>query len=163
VLNAFADYEICYGNQFHIKNMNGYNIKSSGFRIAGINETLYMSDIPNSDGLTGSIFFFKLQSNTQPIIVKRNVGLIDYVKGEIKLYPVNMSSTSRSSFSQPIIEISVIPKSNDVIGLQDLYLQLDISNSILNMLSDEISSGSDISGSTYKFTSSYTNGDLVRI
>ncbi len=28
---------------------------------------------------------------------------------------------------------------------------------------DEISSGSDISGSTYKFTSSYTNGDLVRI
>ena len=163
VLNTFADYEICYGNQFHIKNMNGYNIKSSGFRIAGINETLYMSDIPNSDGLTGSIFFFKLQSNTQPIIVKRNVGLIDYVKGEIKLYPVNMSSTSRSSFSQPIIEISVIPKSNDVIGLQDLYLQLDISNSILNMLSDEISSGSDISGSTYKFTSSYTNGDLVRI
>ena len=85
------------------------------------------------------------------------------VKGEIKLYPVNMSSTSRSSFSQPIIEISVIPKSNDVIGLQDLYLQLDISNSMLNMLSDEISSGSDISGSTYKFTSSYTNGDLVRI
>ena len=31
------------------------------------------------------------------------------------------------------------------------------------MLSDEISSGSDISGSSYKFTSSYTNGDLVRI
>ena len=163
VLNTFADYEICYGNQFHIKNMNGYNIKSSGFNIAGVNETLYMSDIPNSDGLTGSIFFFKLQSNTQPIIVKRNVGLIDYVKGEIKLYPVNMSSTSKLSFAQPIIEISVIPKSNDVIGLQDLYLQLDISNSILNMLSDEISSGSDISGSTYKFTSSYTNGDLVRI
>ncbi len=163
VLNTFADYEICYGNQFHIKNMNGYNIKSSGFNIAGVNETLYMSDTPNSDGLTGNIFFFKLQSNTQPIIVKRNVGLIDYVKGEIKLYPVNMTLTSKLSFSQPIIEISAIPKSNDVIGLQDLYLQLDISNSILNMLSDEISSGSDISGSTYKFTSSYTNGDLVRI
>jgi len=163
VLNTFADYEICYGNQFHIKNMNGYNIKSSGFNIAGVNETLYMSDTPNSDGLTGNIFFFKLQSNTQPIIVKRNVGLIDYVKGEIKLYPVNMTLTSKLSFSQPIIEISAIPKSNDVIGLQDLYLQLDISNSILNMLSDDISSGSDISGSTYKFTSSYTNGDLVRI
>jgi len=143
--------------------MNGYNIKSSGFNIAGVNETLYMSDTPNSDGLTGNIFFFKLQSNTQPIIVKRNVGLIDYVKGEIKLYPVNMTLTSKLSFSQPIIEISAIPKSNDVIGLQDLYLQLDISNSILNMLSDDISSGSDISGSTYKFTSSYTNGDLVRI
>ena len=162
-LNKFADYEICYGNQFHIKNTNGYNIKSSGFRIAGVNDTLYMSDLPNSDGLTGGIFFFKLQSTTQPIIVRKNVGTIDYVKGEIRLYPVNISSTSKTSFSQPIIEISVIPKSNDVIGLQDLYLQLDVNKSVLNMLSDEISSGSDVSGSTYKVTSSYTNGDLVRI
>jgi hypothetical protein len=163
VLNTFADYEICYGNQFHIKTQSGYNIKSSGFNIAGVNETLYLTDIPNSNGLTGTIFFFKLQSSTQPVIVKRNVGIIDYVKGEIKLYPVNIISTSKSSFSRPIIEISVIPKSNDVIGLQDLYLQLDINNITLNMLSDEISSGSDISGSSYKFTSSYTNGDLVRI
>jgi hypothetical protein len=164
VLNAFADYEICYGNQFHIKTQcSGYNIKSSGFNIAGVNETLYLTDIPNSNGLTGNIFFFKLQSSTQPVVVKRNVGTIDYVKGEIRLYPVNIISTSKLSFSQPIIEISVIPKSNDVIGLQDLYLQLDINNITLNMLSDEISSGSDISGSSYKFTSSYTNGDLVRI
>ena len=163
ILNTFADYEICYGNQFHIKAQSGYNIKSSGFNISGINETLYLTDIPNSNGLTGNIFFFKLQSNTQPVIVKRNVGIIDYVKGEIKLYPVNIISTLKSSFSQPIIQISVIPKSNDVIGLQDLYLQLDINNITLNMLSDEISSGSDISGSSYKFTSSYTNGDLVRI
>ena len=163
ILNTFADYEICYGNQFHIKAQSGYNIKSSGFNIAGINETLYLTDIPNSNGLTGNIFFFKLQSNTQPVIVKRNVGIIDYVKGEIRLYPVNIISTSKSAFSRPIIQISVIPKSNDVIGLQDLYLQLDINNITLNMLSDEISSGSDISGSSYKFTSSYTNGDLVRI
>ncbi len=162
-LNTFADYEICYGNEFHIKNSNGYNIKSSGFRIAGINDILYMSDLPNSDGLKGTIFFFKLQSSTQSIVVKKNAGTIDYIKGEIRLYPVNIDSTSKTSFSQPIIQISVVPKSNDVIGLQDLYLQLDINNSSLNMLSDEISSGSDISGSSYKVTSSYTNGDLVRI
>ncbi len=162
-LNKFADYEICYGNEFHIKNMNGYNIKSSGFRVAGINDILYMSDLPDSNGLTGSIFFFRLPSPTQPLIVKRNAGKIDYIKGEIRLFPVNISSTSKTSFNQSIIQISVIPKSNDVIGLQDLYLQLDINSSTLNMLSDEISSGSDISGSTYKTTSSYTNGDLVRI
>jgi hypothetical protein len=161
-LNKFADYEICYGNEFHIKNTNGYNIKSSGFKVAGINDTLYISDIPDSNGISGSIFFFKLQSSTQPVIVKKNAGKIDYLKGEIRLYPVNINSTLKSSFNQSIIEISVVPKSNDVIGLQDLYLQLDINNSTLNMLSDEISSGSDLSGSTYKFTSSYTNGDLVR-
>jgi hypothetical protein len=162
-LNKFADYEICYGNQFHIKNMNGYNIKSSGFKIAGINDTVYMSDLPDPDGLTGSIFFFKLQSATQTMVVRKNAGKIDYVKGEIRLFPVNISSTSKTSFAQPIIQISVVPKSNDVIGLQDLYLQLDINSSTLNMLSDEISSGSDLSGSSYKVTSSYTNGDLVRI
>ena len=50
-----------------------------------------------------------------------------------------------------------------IFDLQDLYLQLDVNKSVLNMLSDEISSGSDVSGSTYKVTSSYTNGDLVRI
>jgi hypothetical protein len=162
-LNTFADYEICYGNEFHIKNSNGYNIKSSGFLVSGINDTLYMSDVPDSNGLKGTIFFFKLQSATQPVIVRKNVGTIDYIKGEIILYPVNITSTVKTSFAQPIIEISVVPKSNDVIGLQDLYLQLDINNSSLNMLSDEISSGSDISGSSYKVTSSYTNGDLVRI
>jgi hypothetical protein len=162
-LNTFADYEICYGNEFHIKNSNGYNIKSSGFLVSGINDTLYMSDVPDSNGLKGTIFFFKLQSATQPVIVRKNVGTIDYIKGEIILYPVNITSTVKTSFAQSIIEISVVPKSNDVIGLQDLYLQLDINNSSLNMLSDEISSGSDISGSSYKVTSSYTNRDLVRI
>lgn len=162
-LNRFADYEICYGNQFHIKSMNGYNIKSSGFRIAGVNDTLYMSDLPNTGGLTGSIFFFKMQAENKPVIVKNNVGKVDYVKGEIRLNPVNFVATAKTSFLQPIIQISVVPKSNDVIGLQDLYLQLDINNSTLNMLSDDISSGSDVSGSTYKVTSSYTNGDLVRI
>jgi hypothetical protein len=159
-LNKFADYEICYGNEFHIKNQNGYNIKSSGFNISNVSETLYLSDAPNPDGVTGRIFFFRLESN-QPVVVRRNVGSIDYVKGEIKLNPVNIVSTSKSSYSQPIIEIVSIPKSNDVIGLQDLYLQLDINNTKLNMLPDDISSGFSISGSTYKFTSSYTNEDLV--
>lgn len=161
-LNTFAEYEICFGNSFHIKKMDGYNIKSSGFNIRGISNTLYLSDIPNSDGITGSLFFFRLDSSTTPTIVKRNVGTIDYTRGEILLSPVTITSTSKSRNSNSIIEISVSPKSNDVIGLQDLYLQLDTSNSVLNMVSDDISSGSDISGSSYKVTSSYSNGDLVR-
>jgi len=161
--SKFADYEICFGNEFFIQKSNGYNIKSSGFTIAGTTGTLYLADFPNSDGITGTISFFRLQSPTNPVIIKKDAGKINYAKGEIILYPVNITSTTKTSFAQPIIQISAIPKSNDVIGLQDLYLQLDINNSTLNMLSDEISSGADISGSTYKFTSSYNNGDLVRI
>ena len=63
---------------------------------------------------------------------------------------------------QTIIEISACPLSNDVIGLQDLYLQLDINNSNFEMVVDEIASGLDPSGSNYITSSSYANGSLVR-
>jgi hypothetical protein len=162
-LNQFADYEICYGSAFHINKMSGYNIKSSGFSVGSVGGTLYMSDIPNSDGKTGRIFFFRITSNNNPTVVRNNVGTINYERGEIILNPVNITSTKKSIGGEPIIEISTSPKSNDVIGLQDLYLQLDASSSVLNMVSDDISSGSDISGSSYTVTSSYSNGDLVRI
>ena len=162
-LNQFADYEICFGNEFYIQNVNGYNIKSSGFKIFGVSDVLYLSDIPDSNKTTGTIFFFKLLSDSQPVIVRQSAGTIDYKKGEIILNPVNIVSTSKLIQEQPFIEISAIPKSNDVIGLQDLYLQLDINKSQLNMLPDEISSGSDPSGTSYITTSSYNNGNLVRV
>ena len=63
----------------------------------------------------------------------------------------------------PYIQISIAPQSNDVIGKEDLYLQLDINNSVTNILDDSISSGADISGSTYTTTSSYSNGTYVRL
>ena len=51
---------------------------------------------------------------------------------------------------------------NDIIGLQDLYLQFSISDSTINMVKDTITSGEQISGVGFKVTSSYTNGDLIR-
>ena len=161
VLNSFTEYEICYGNRFHVKSELGYNIKSSGFRVSGINDTVYLGDLPSKDLKTGSIFLFKLDSDTQPVILKKGIGIIDYVKGEIKLNPINIISTSVTR-SVPLIEISTSPYSNDVIGYQDLYLQLDTSNTTVNMVSDNISSGNDVSGTNYTVSSSYTNGSLIR-
>ena len=37
-LNSLAEYQIGFGNEFHIKSMSGYNIKSTGFRIQGISQ-----------------------------------------------------------------------------------------------------------------------------
>ena len=162
-LNQVGEYEICFGNPFYIKNANSYNIKSSGFKVYGSNHTVYISDIPNADMHTGSLFLFKLDSQTQPSIIKRNIGTVDYQKGEVMIDPINITSTSKSIQGQPIVEISVCPRSNDVIGLQDLYLQLDINSSTLNMLTDDISSGSNPSGTLYKSTPSYMNGNLARI
>jgi len=166
VLNTYTEYEICYGNRIHVKSEDGYNIKSSGFKVSGISDMVYFGDLPDKGLKTGKIFLFKLNSPTQPVVVKKSVGIIDYVKGEIKLNPINFISTklTRGVTGQevPLIEISMCPYSNDVIGLQDLYLQLDVGNTTVTMVPDEITSGTNTSGSSYKVTSSYANGSLVR-
>jgi hypothetical protein len=161
VVNAFADYEICFGNKFHISDNAGYNIKSSGFVASGITGTVYLTDIPTGDGKMGVINLFRLLSPTQPQVVRRNVGTIDYVKGEILLNPINIISTDINK-GTPLIEIEAVPDSNDVIGLQDLYLQLDTSNVTISMWPDEIASGAEVSGSNHKVSSSYSNGVFVR-
>ena len=161
VLNSFAEYEICFGNRFYVECENGYNIKSSGFTVSGIVGTVYLSDVPNPDKRTGSIFLFRLNSPTEPEIVRRSVGTIDYIKGEIKLSPFNITGTSINR-QFPLIEISASPYSNDVIGLQDLYLQLDVNNTIIDAKPDNIASGNDVTGTNYIVSSSYTNGSFVR-
>jgi len=162
-LNSFAEYSIGFGNRFHIKNMSGYNIKSSAFYITGVNNPLYIGDIPNTNRETGNLFFFTVPSlnSTSPTIVRRNVGTIEYEKGIITLNPVNIIS-GKIKDGQTIVEIQASPYSNDVIGLQDLYLQLDISNSTFETVVDEVSSGLDPSASNYIVSSSYSNGTLVR-
>ena len=159
-LNQFAEYELCYGNELFVKSL-GYNIKSSGFVVSGISGTVYLGDKPNSDLKKGSVFLFRLNSPSEPLIVKQNVGTIDYVKGEVKLNPINIISTVVNQNSS-LIEISSVPLSNDVIGLQDLYLQLDVNNTTVDVIADNISSGNDISGTNYIVSSSYGSNKLVR-
>jgi hypothetical protein len=159
--NQFVEYSIGFGNQIHIKNQIGFNIKTSGFTVSGISGTVYMGDSPNADLRTGTIFLFRLNSPTEPVIVKRNIGTIDYVKGLISLNPLNVLSTEVVR-GTPLIEVSACPHSNDIIGIQDLYLQMDPSKLNVTPIPDSISSGSDVSGGTYTVSSSYSNGSLVR-
>jgi len=163
VLNSWAEYSIGFGNAFHIKSMDGYNIKSSAFKISGLQDYVYLSDIPNTNRTSGSIFLFTVPTinSTTPTIVKRNVGIIDYVNGIITLNPINIQSGMIKD-GETIIEIGVSPSSNDVVGLQDLYLQLEIGKSHFEMVIDEIASGLDPSASNYIVSSSYPNGTLVR-
>ena len=163
VLDTFAEYQISFGNSFHIKNMSGYNIKTSAFRIAGVQSNVYLSDVPDTNRVTGSLFLFTLPSvgSQSPTIVRRNVGTINYVSGTVTLNPVNVLA-GKTKDGQSVIEIEATPTSNDVVGLQDLYLQLDISNSNFETVVDDIASGLDPSASSYIVSSSYSNGNLVR-
>ena len=157
ILNRYVQYELCFGNQFNVK-PEGLNIKSTGFTVLGESETVYLTDTPNVDKLTGTISIVK-ELNNDKIVVVEEAGTVDYIKGEINLTTINITSTVKSN---NVIEVQAFPDSNDIIGLKDLYLKFSISDSTINMVKDTISSGDQISGVGYKVTSSYTNGDLIR-
>ena len=157
-LDTHATYELCFGNQVHVKS-EGYSVKSTGFFINGVSDVVYMADRPSPiDKNSGNIFFFKLENNL-PVIVKNNAGSIDYMKGEILLDGVIIRS---SQLLNGFIEVQAIPESNDIIGLQDLYLQLDVQKSLVNIIEDVVSSGENSSATQYITTSSYLNGKYTR-
>ena len=183
--NQFAQYELCFGNRFHV-NPNGLNIKSTGFTLAGSSDIVYLTDAPiigtGLDQISnateasqtflrrpqslniekGVISIVKLDANGNRVVVAKDAGTVDYKKGEILLNTVNISSTVADN---SIIEVQAFPESNDVVGLKDLYLTLDVSKSRINMVKDVIASGEDISGVSFirdYYTSSYSNGALQR-
>ena len=161
LLNQFAQYELCFGNQFHVSE-DGKNIKSTGFRIAGESDIVYLTDIPNADKKTGIISIVKNLPDGTIRVVAKSSGTVDYIKGEINLGTVNIVSTVKPN---NVIEIQVFPESNDVVGLRDLYLNFDLSKTKINMIKDVISSGDEISGTVFSrdfYTSSYSNGSLIR-
>ena len=140
--------------------MNGFNIRTSPFRVLNINTDVYLFDVPNSDGKKGQISLFSLDAGTgSPIIQRRNIGVINYEIGRITLDPINIVS-GKTKDNVQIIEISISPESNDVIGLQGLYLRLD--SSVVDTVVDEITSGIDPSGSSYTVSTSYSNRNIVR-
>jgi len=160
VINQFAQYELCFGNRFNVK-PQGSNIKSTGFKISGEVDTVYLTDVPNADLKTGIISIVKQVSEETRVIVK-SAGTVDYGKGEINLGTVNVTETAVSG---NIIEIQAFPESNDVVGLRDLYISLSIPKSTINIVRDAIASGDEISGTRFVndfYTSSYSNGNLIR-
>ena len=162
--DQLANYELCYANAFHAE-VEGFNIRSSGFRVSGIDGTLFLTDVPDTNitipgrpaqvaPTTGSISVIKFSQNNEIITVIEDAGSVDYVKGEIMLFPINISSTSLPNR----IEIGVTPESNDIVAKENLYIVLDTTGkSVLTLKEDLITSGSSRSGSNYIPPSSYTS------
>ena len=162
LVNQFAQYELCYGNRFHI-NPNGRNIKSTGFTIVGQTDLLYFTDIPNKN-ISGSLDgsgkgVIAITKGDGEQLVVASAGVVDYVHGEIILNTINITSTEKSN---NIVEIQAFPESNDILSLKDLYLTFAVDNSQINMVKDTITSGEQISGVGFNVTSSYSNGVLTR-
>tara|TARA_B100000287_G_scaffold23773_1_gene23236 strand:+ start:2891 stop:4813 length:1923 start_codon:yes stop_codon:yes gene_type:complete len=160
-LNQFAQYELCYGNRFHAT-AAGFNIKSKGFFISGNSKPVYITDTPDADLKTGVLSLVEIKDDGTYIVVAKSAGTVDYIKGEILLGTLNITSTVDGT---GVVEVQAVPESNDVVGLRELYLDFSVSKSKINMLRDVISSGDEISGTTFIkdfYTSSYLNGQLIR-
>ena len=156
-IGKFAQYELCYGNQFHIAE-SAYNITSTGFRIEGVNDPVYMAD-EVIDKKQGRIFFFTYAEGGTPNIIKKNAGTVKYDIGEILIDTVNILSTN---ISNNVVEVQAIPHSNDVVGLRDLYVKFDMTNTSITMVQDIISSGENTSGSRFTRESSYNVPTYIR-
>jgi len=168
ILNSYTQYEICFGNQFHI-NEKGYNIKSTAFKISGESDYVYLTDIPNknsSGDLDGSgmgiISIVKqVSSDTSNVrVIVKSAGTVNYTAGEILLSTIEITETE---LGNNIVEIQATPESNDIIALKDLYLYFDVQKSKINMVRDTITSGENISGIGFEVTSSYLYGELRRV
>ena len=168
LLNQFAQYELCFGNRFYI-NPAGFNIKSTGFTLTGSTSIAYLTDIPNKDAsgnldgsMKGTISVVAKNNKNQQVVLIKDAGGVDYKKGEVILNTINFASTVSQN---NIIEVQAYPESNDVVGLKDLFVSFDVSNTSINMVKDVIASGEDVSGVVFTrdyFTSSYSNGVLER-
>ena len=157
VLGEFAQYEICFGNMFHTQE-SSYNVVSTGFTIEGVTGTVYLADeVINRE--KGRIFFFTYTEGGTPNIVKKNAGTVDYMHGEVLIDTVNITSTV---IANGVIEIQAIPHSNDIVGLRDLYVKFDMTNTTINMVQDLIASGENTSGSRFVHTHSYYTPTYIR-
>ena len=160
VLNNFAQYELCFGNQFH-KEIGKYNIKSTGFTVLGEPGTCFFVDVATSNDIGDLTIVKPLEDLKTFQIVKKSIGTVNYKTGEILINTINITSTN---LNNGVIEVQAYPESNDVIGLKDLYVIFDVNTSAsnINMLRDTIVSGEQISGIDFPVTSSYSNGKITR-
>ena len=158
LINDPTNYYICFENKFHI-DLDGYNIKTTGFYVKGQSDIVYISDSPNTDMKTGRLFLFTIDSKNNIVIKSNNIGSIDYSTGTLNIDNITVTSTLKPN---NIIEIEAIPESNDIIAKKSIYLILDIGKSMISVEKDLISSGENTSGSNFTPESSYLSGTKIR-
>jgi len=125
-------------------------VSSTGFKIAGNSNEMFLDD----DG-EGNIRLYYLVSGIKTV-QNATQGTIDYSTGQITINSLNVASISNiRGATSTKIEITVTPSSNDIVPVRDQILEIDVSNSIINVSEDTFAGGSSEAGVGYTTTSSY--------
>jgi hypothetical protein len=134
--NIFVSYQVCFGNRIS----QNSDVISSGFKISGenTNYTFYFEKLAGTNTL--AVFRFE---GDQKKYYSRNIGNLDYERGEINISAINVNRTLDGT---GYIKFSVIPASNDIIALRDLYLTIAEEDVKVTTIVDRLTSSSRTSG-----------------
>ena len=147
-LNARVNYKICYGNRINQQTSTNPSIITSGFKIVGDDvNTYYLND----DG-SGTLRLYYVKGTGEFEYVDGLWGSVDYDMGEIVINDLIIQSTNVTNNT---LQISATPKSNDLVSLRETYITIGIDNSVITVVEDTISSGSNLSGTGVIPESSY--------
>lgn len=156
IIDKPTQYKVCFENSFAVWPRE-HNIRSTGFRVNGIDSIVYIGDAVKNLS-EGTLFLFSLVGD-ELITRQQNVGRINYTTGEINIDNINVSSTV---LPNNIIELEATPLSNDIIAKKSVYLKLDIGKSKINLVKDLISSGENASGSVFTPEQSFSTRNIIR-
>ena len=157
IFNSYVSYELCFGNNIFAPENSFYNIKSTGFKIDKYREVVYITDEAVSSS-NGKLWIFRMNGDTPEFL--QNVGTVDYQSGELFIDSLNITS---SVLSSGIIEVECLPASFDILGKRNLFLDIAVESSTINMIRDDVSSGSDTSGVNFSVTPQYNKKGFYRI
>ena len=117
-LNSTFFYEVCYQNAFD-EDCDDPVLSSTGFRITEHpTYDVYLEDRDKK------IVLYRLDPTTgDKVVLDKEVGDIDYAKGELKLYDLTII---KGSFFDNRISLRVKPLSNDIKALREMYLDLSL-------------------------------------
>ena len=150
-LSSSTKYDVYFRNAIYNPH-SGHEavLSSTGFKISGNTNEMFLDD----DGM-GNVRVYYLVSGIKTV-QNATQGTINYATGQITINSLDIASISniRGSVST-VIEVTASPLSNDVVPVRDQILEIDVSNSIVNVSEDTFIGGSSEAGVGYTTTSSY--------
>ena len=155
-LAASTKYNVYFRNSLYNPH-SGHNaaaggiLESSGFKISGDTSTVFFLD---DDG-QGNIRRYSFSGATR-VYANETQGTIDYDTGAITINSLSVLSVENiRGAASTKIELTVTPKSNDVVPVRDQILEIDTANSSITVAADAFVGGSADAGVGYTTTSSY--------
>ena len=147
-LNTRVNYKICYGNRINQQTSTNPSIMSSGFKIVGDDVNTYFLN----DDANGALRLYYVKGTGEFEYIDGLWGSVDYDMGEIVINDLIIQSTS---VTNDTLQIKATPKSNDLVSLRETYITMGIDNTVVTVVEDTISSGSNLSGTGVIPESSY--------